>query len=193
MINILNKYKIVIIAIVTFLVLLTVVKQCEQEPKIVTKTVTKTETKTDTIIKVQIKEVPKIVYINKYIDVKGDKVIVYVDKPTDSSTIKANQYDTEIKSNNATAKLKITTSGELLDVTGVIEYPKETVTTTINKTSAKSGLFIYASAPINNNNLNIEVGGMYQFKNTLLLLGGVQYNQFTKGLDAKIGLGIKIF
>jgi hypothetical protein len=193
MINIWNKYKIVIIAIVTFVVLLSVVKACEQEPKITTKTETTIETKTDTIIKVQIKEVPEIVYVNRYVNVEGKKVIVYVDKPTDSSTIKAFKYETVLKSNNAIANLNITTSGELLDVTGVIEYPKETVTTTITKTSAKSGLFLFTQVPINSNQINIEVGALYQFKNTLGVMGSVQYNEFTKGIDAKLGLAIKIF
>jgi len=186
-----NKYIIgIIIGVIT---LMSLIKACEDEPKIVTKTVTKIEVKRDTIKLVTIKEVPKIVYVNKYIDKQGEKVIVYVEKPTDSSTIKANQYKTELSSNNAKASLEITTSGELLDVKGVITYPKETITNTITKTKAKSGLFIFSQFPVNKNNFNPELGLMYQYKNQLMLTGSVQYNQITKSGDLKIGLGIKIF
>lgn len=193
MLKVWQKYKIAIVCVIGFLIFITVVRSCEKEPKIVTKTVTKIVTLRDTIKTVTIKEVPKIVYVNKYVNVKGDKVIVYVDKPTDSSTIKANQYDTEIRSNNALAKLQITTSGELLDVQGVIEYPKETVTTTITKTKAQSGLFLFSQVPINANQINAELGLLYQFKNSVMVMGGLQYNEFTKRADIKVGLGIKLF
>jgi hypothetical protein len=189
--NIFDTYKTLIITIIVCLAFITIVRQCEKEPKTVVKTVTKTVTKHDTIIKTVISK-PKTVYVNKYVNVKGETEIVYVKLP-DSSTIKANQYNTTLNSNKANAALKITTTGELLDVSGVIIYPKETVTTTITKTSAKSGLFLYGSAPLNTNNISVEVGLLYQFKNTIGVMGGLQYNDFTKSVDAKIGLAVKIF
>ena len=183
--NIWQKYKVVITIFICVMIFISVVKSCEKEPKIVTRTVTKIVTKHDTIIKVKIQEVPKTVYIQKIKTVEGETKIVYVDKPTDS-TIKANQYDATVVSNNATAQLKITTTGELLDVQGVITYPEKETTTTITKTKAKSGLFIYGSVPLNKNQINVETGLIYQYKNTLGVMGGVQYNEFTKLAELKI-------
>lgn len=201
MITIWNKYKIVFLAILTFILLLGVVKGCENEPKITTKTTINIEHIKDSIKKVLIKEL-KPIYIDtgstKYVKIKGKAEIqwrdsiVYRDKPS-KTTIKANQYDTQLKSNNATASLKITSTGEVLDVQGTIEYPKQTITNTVTKTSAKSGLFIFAQVPINKNKINAEIGLLYQFKNTLGVMGSLQYNQYSKGIDGKVGLAIKLF
>ena len=177
--------------IVGIIVLFVLLKTCEGEPRTITKTETKTIIKTDTVNEVIIKEIPKTVYVSKYIDKQGEKVIVYVDKPNDS-TIKANQYDTEIKSNNATAKLKITTSGELYDVSGTITYPEKETTIETIKIRDASGLFLYANLPINNLT-QPEVGALFQFKNKMFISGGVQYNSVTRQPDLKVGIGIKIW
>ena len=176
---------------IAVILLILVNKACESEAKVTTKTETKTIIVHDTIIKTVISE-PETVYVQKIKTVKGDTEIVYVDK-TDSTSIKANRYTTEVKSNKATANLKITTTGELLDVTGVITYPEKETITTITKTKDKSGLFMYANMPLNANIINVEAGVIYQFKNKILLMGGVQYNQFTKSADLKAGIGIKLF
>jgi hypothetical protein len=173
------------------IVFIALVKQCEAEPRIVTKTETITKYVTDTITKVEIKEVPKTVFVEKYITEKGDEKIVFV-KDSTKTSIKANQHDTKLTSNDATAELKITTTGELLDVTGVITYPLKETTTTITKTRDASGLFIYANLPINNFS-SPEVGALYQFKNTVFISGGVQYNNLTNMPDFKVGIGLKIF
>ena len=187
------KTKISIWWLVALLVVLfALLKQCEGEPKVVTNTVTKIVTKHDTINEVIIKEVPKTVYVNKYIDKQGEKVIVYVDKPNDS-TITANQYTTTLKSNKATAKIDITTTGELLDVSGVITYPEKETTTTITKTRDASGLYLFGAAPINSQALTPEIGVLYQFKNKMFVSTSVQYNNFTNNVDAKIGIGVKIW
>ena len=188
-----KQYKTVIFMLLMFFVIISIVKKCEKEPKKKIKTITKIVTKIDTVKTVEIKEVPKIVYVNKYIDKQGKKVIVYVDKPTDSTTIKANQYETLLTSNKAIANLKITTSGELLDVQGVIEYPEITTTHTITKRKNKSGLFVYGKAPINTNYINAELGLMYQFKNTILIMGGIEHNSLSNSANIKVGIGIKIF
>lgn len=176
--------------IVFSFVALAFIDQCSNhgKTKIVEKTVI--ETVTDTITKTVIKEVPKEVIVNKYIDKEGEKVIVYVDKPNDSSFV-ANKYETTLTSNNATAKLDITTTGELLDVQGLITYPKETKTIETFKTVNNSGLFIYGSMPVNGN-ISPEIGAMYQIKNKILIGAGVQFNNFTKKADATITLGIKL-
>lgn len=172
-------FALIILAMCLFL------KQCSKEPK----TITKTEyiKVTDTITNTIIDTVPKLVYVEKTKTIKGKDSIVYKDKPTDN-TIKANQYNTTLKSNNASADLKITTTGELLDVQGAINYTKEIKTVK----QAQSGLFLYGDVPITKPHTNVELGLIYQFKNSILIKGGAQYNNFTKGVDLKVGIGIKL-
>lgn len=185
-----NKYKSMIIIILTAIVIMSVVRMCEDEPKIVTKTVTKTVTKHDTIIKTVISP-PKTVYVQKIKTVKGDTEIVYVDSSDNS--IKANEYKSTLKGTKASADVTVVTTGELLSIEGVFTYPEITNTTTIKKTSAKSGLFLFGQVPINANQINVEVGLLYQFKNKIGLMGSLQYNEFTKSVDTKVGLAINLF
>lgn len=191
-INFLSINKNIIGIVIGIITLLGLVKACENEPKIKVKTETKLITLYDTITRVKIDTIYTPVIIEKIKNIKGETKIVYIDTPSNTS-IEAKQYDTSLKSNNAQADLQITTTGELLDVQGVIKYPKEIITKTITKTKDKSGLFIYGQVPVNQNNINIEAGAIYQFKNSIMVLGGVQYNQFTNSGDIKIGIGIKIF
>jgi hypothetical protein len=184
-----NTYKTLIIVVISALVFITVVRQCEKEPKIVIKTETKYIKVTDTITKTIISE-PKTVYVKKYVDVKGETQIVYLDKQ-DTSALPAKEYKTKLKSNNAVADIKILTTGDLLDVSGVITYNEKETTTTITKTRAKSGLFIYGSAPLNIN--SVEAGLLYQFKNTVGIMVGIEYNDLTNSADIKVGLAVKIF
>jgi hypothetical protein len=174
------------------LIFISVVRNCENEPKVKIETKTEVVTVHDTITKVKIDTIYTPVIIEKIKNVKGETKIVYIDTTTNTS-IEAKKYDTSLKSNNAQADLQITTTGKLLDVQGIITYPKETITNTITKTKAKSGLFLYGQVPVNRNNINIEAGAIYQFKNSLMILGGVQYNQFTNSGDIKVGIGVKIF
>lgn len=172
-------FALIVLALCLFL------KQCSKEPK----TIVKTEyvKVTDTITKTIIDTVPKLVYVEKTKTIKGKDSIVYKDKPTDTS-ITANQYNTTLESNNASADLKITTTGELLDVKGTINYTKEIKTIK----QAQSGLFLYGDVPITKPHTNVELGLIYQFKNSILIKGGAQYNNFTKGVDFKVGIGIKL-
>lgn len=178
-----------LIALVALFVL---IKQCEQEPKI--KTVTKTEyvKVTDTITKMVEIEVPKTVYVTKVKTVKGKDSIVYVDASTPTA-ITATQYTKQLKSNNATANLKITTTGELLDVTGTINYTQENTTTTITKVKAKSGLFLYGQASIAPNPDRFAIGLDYQVRNTFLIGASASYNNITKDVYVNAKLGIRIF
>lgn len=178
--------------IVGLIILFAIIKQCENEPKIVTKTETKTIIVTDTITETVIKEVPKTVYIEKIINQKGEKEIIFV-KDSTSTSVKSNQYDTTLKSNDASAKLKITTSGELYKVSGVITYPNTETITTITKTKPQSGLFLSAQMPISKNFNNIGVGLDYQFKNTLLIGFGASYDNISQSVNLNARLGIKIF
>lgn len=178
--------------LVLFIIFFAALKQCEGKPQVTTVTETKIITKVDTITKVEIKEIPKKVYVEKIKTVKGKDSIIYKDKPSETTTT-ANQYQTTLKSNKATAKLDITTTGELLDVSGNITYPEKETITRITKVKPQSGLFIYGSAPISSRSLSPEVGALFQIKNKLILGAGVQYDNITNNVNATFTLGVKIW
>ena len=174
-----------------FVVLFAVLKQCESEPRVITKTETKIVTVVDTVTETIIKEIPKKVYIEKVKTIKGKDSIIYKDNPTDT-TIEANQFETELKTNKALAKLKITTTGQLLDVSGVITYPEKENITTITKIKDKSGLYIFGAMPINNF-ASPELGVLFQIRNKMFVSTSAQFNNITKQPDFKIGVGVKIW
>lgn len=176
--------------IIGIIIIIVLVKQCEGEPRTIVKTKTEYIKVTDTVTNTIIQEVPKTVYVERTKTIKGKDSIIYKNKPSET-TIKANQYQAEIQSNNASADLQITTTGELLDVQGTINYTKEIKTIETTKIRDASGLFIYTNMPVNS--IQPEVGALYQFKNKMFISAGAQYNSFTKSADLKIGLGIKIF
>ena len=178
--------------IIGFIIMFALLKQCEGEPKVITKTETITKIVKDTITEVKIKEVPKTVYVEKIKTVKGKDSIIYKDKPSETTTT-ANQYETTLKSNEASADLKITTTGELLDVSGVITYPKKETITTITKIKDKSGLYIYTSAPITSRTLSPEVGALFQVRNKFIFGAGVQYNNISNNVNATFTIGVKVW
>lgn len=179
----------IIIAFLVALLLLETTCNSKTEERV--KVVVKTKIKTDTITKTFIKEVPKEVIVNKYIDKEGEKVIVYVDTPNDTSIV-AKQYDTQLKANNATADIKITTTGQLLDVTGVITYPKETTTLERTIYKNKSAFFIYGKMPISSQLQTPELGVMYNFRNKLIIGTGAQLNNLTNEINATVTLAVKL-
>ena len=170
--------------------IIVLIKQCDGNERTVTKTKIEYVKVTDTVTKTKIDTIFKKVFVNKYVDKQGENVIVYVDKPNDS-TIEANQYNTTLLSNNATAELEITTTGELLDVQGTINYSQKETTTETLKIRDASGFYIYGNMPVNS--AQPELGVLYQLKNKMFISAGAQYNQFTKSADLKVGLGVKIF
>jgi len=179
---------VIVLAIVFFVLC----RSCEGKPKVVTKTVTKVTKVHDTITEVKIDTFYTRVYVERVKPVKGKDSLIYVDKPTDTS-IKAKQYKTTLKSNDSSAELEITTTGELLDVSGVITYPEKETTTTITKTRDASGLYLYGSAPIKSQALTPEIGLQFNIKNKMFISSGVQYNNITNNLDIKVGIGVKIW
>lgn len=183
-----NIVWIIVVAIIFFALL----KQCEGEPKVVTKTVTKVITVHDTITEVKIDTFYTRVYVEKIKTVKGKDSIIYKDKPSETTTT-ANQYQTTLKSNEAEAKLDIVTTGELLDVSGIITFPEREVTTIITKIKPESGLFIYTNALISSRTLSPEVGALFQVKNKLMFGAGVQYDNITNNINATFTLGVKVW
>lgn len=176
--------------IVAIIVIIVLIKQCEGEPRTITKTKIEYVPVTEKITKTVIDTVFERVYVEKTKTIKGRDTIIYKDKPSEA-TIKANLYEAKVESNNATAELEITTTGELLDVRGIINYKKEIKTVETLKIRDASGFYIYAGMPINN--IQPEVGVLYQFKNKMFISAAAQYNDFTKSADIKVGLGVKIF
>jgi hypothetical protein len=176
--------------LVVAIVLFALMKQCEGEPKVVTKTVTKIETIHDTINETIIKEVPKTVFIEKTKTIKGKDSIIYKDKPSET-TVEAKEYKTELRSNNATANL-IITSKELYKVEGVITYPKETIKETTTITRDASGFYIYGSMPISSQLTTPELGVMFQIKNKLIIGVGGQYNNLNNNLSAVATIAVKL-
>lgn len=177
--------------IVGIIIIIVLVKQCEGEPLTIVKTKTEYIKVTDTITNTIIQE-PEVVFVNRYKTIKGkDSIIISDSQTANDSVIKANRYDTKLESNNATAELQITTTGELLDVQGLINYEKEVKTIETTKIRDASGFYIYANMPINS--VQPEVGVQYNIKNKMFISAGAQYNEFTKSADIKVGLGIKIF
>lgn len=182
-----NWYWIIIVIILFFIV----VKQCEREPKTMTKTKVVYKTKTDTIKETIIKEVPKIVHVEKIKHIKGKDSIIYIDRKTDTS-IEANQYDTELKANNATAKLKITTTGQLLDVNGTIDYQEKHTHTTTTIIKPKSGLFVYGQTSVKPLLEVSAIGLDYQFKNTVIIGTSFSLDHLTKQNYVNVKVGFRI-
>ena len=178
--------------LVSAVAIILLVKSCEPEVKTVTKTKTITKIVTDTIKETVIKEVPKTVYVEKIKTVKGKDSIVYVNAQNDN-TIEAKQYDTELKANNATAKLKITTTGELLDVFGTITYPEKETTIETVKTVPMSGLFIYGGASVVPMLQSAEVGIDYQIKNSVIIGVNASHNFEYDFNSVGVKLGVRIF
>ena len=176
--------------VIGVIILFVALKSCEGKPKVVTKTVTKIETIHDTINTVSIKEIPKKVYIERTKTIKGKDSIIYKDKPSEGTTT-TSQFETTLESNNATATLLIT-ANELYDVQGVITYPEKETTTETIITRDASGLYLYGSIPITSR-ISPEIGAMFQMKNKLIIGVGVQYNDFTRNLDATATLAIKVW
>ena len=178
-----NKVNIIWV-FVSFAFALLLMKQCETKPSITTKTEIKIVKVTDTITTLKIDTLYKYVNVEKLKD-----SIIYRDV-ANINTIKAKQYKTEVKSNDATAKLDITTTGELLDVQGYITYPKKETTTETIIRRDNSGIFIYAQLPISSQITSPEVGVLFQIKNKLMIGIGAQY--INNNVNAVATIGVKL-
>ena len=178
--------------VVLFIVLTALLNQCQgvsNDNPVIVETDTIIKIKTDTVINTIINEVPKTVYVEKVKTIKGKDSIIYKDSPSET-TITANQYETKIESNNAFADLNITTTGELLDVSGVITYPEKETTTTITNTVNSSGFYIYGSSSLQD--FTPELGVLYNFKSKAIIGLGGHIDQITKDLNVVGTIAIKL-
>ena len=166
-------------------------KACNKPAEVETKIEIEYVTKTDTIEKVTIQKVPEKVNVIRYNTIKGKDSIVYVDKETKES-IKANVYDTELKSNNTTTKLKITTTGDLLDVKGVTEYKEKQTTITNDVYHNKSGLFMYGEASVQPVIQNIGIGLDYVIKNKYIIGVNASHDIVNNSTSLNLKVGFKL-
>ena len=185
------KTKNILYALGGFAIAVLIFRACESEPKIKIETKTITKIVTDTLRLKEIVEIEKPVYVERIKTLKGKDSIIYKDEPSET-TITAKQFETKLDSNDAQAELIITSTGEVLDVQGVITYPKTETVTTITKIKDKGGVYLYGSIPINNFTTP-EVGLMFQVRNKFGVMAGVQYNSLTNKPEIKAGILIKIF
>lgn len=125
-----------------------------------------------------------------------EKIVVVTDtfykenEDDNAGKVLAQKYFVELKSNQAKADLEITTTGELYDVTGVIEFPKETITITERFVDRSPHLSVYTMSTINR--VSPEIGLIYKTKGSLSLMGAIQYNDFTQQGEIKLGAALTI-
>lgn len=136
----------------------------------------------------------KIIYLDAEQIIKTKDSIVYIDSSgTEQPAIKANQFNTILKSNNASADLHILTTGRLLNVTGVIEYDKEIKTIETTKTIIKNGGFIYLESSVFPALERYELGIDYTIRNRFILGSSVSYDSNSSQGYVNFKFGYHIF
>lgn len=169
------------------LVCLLFFKSCNKTETPKVKVVTKTK-----VVKVTDTLRPKNKIVTKYKDVyirKTDTTVVYVTEK-DSSVIQSRLYEQPIIGKRSSGLAKITTTGDLLDFSAIIECQDSIKETTITKYKNKSQLFL---SPSYNTNNQINFGLDWNIKNKVLLKGGVGYELNTNTPYISFGVGIPIF
>jgi hypothetical protein len=169
------------------LVCLLFFKACDGKSNSETKIVTKTK-----VVKVTDTLRPKDKIVTKYKNVylkKTDTSVVYVTEK-DSSTIEARLYEQPIVGKRSTGLAKITTTGELLDFSVVIQCQDSIIETTKTQYKNKSKLFLSGELSTNK---DVKAGLDWNIKNKVLLKGGVGYNINTNAPYISVGVGIPIF
>lgn len=170
-----KKYLFQIISTLVIVLLLSLLFK-KEAPEIIEKTTIEYITVTDTIEKTIIKEVPRIVYV-KDTTQEG------------SPEIKANEYETTIKSEDSFAELKIITTGRLLDVKGFITHQDRIERTELTRFTQKSAFFLYGETSITPALEHFEIGLDYVIKNKVLIgLSGSYNSRFQYGsINLKFG------
>ena len=183
------KNKNILIAIASFVIGVLIASSCERDVvKVKEKVIVKNVKVTDTV---RIKDTivnPKKIYINKW---------KYVEKPKDSVSkdtikmIEANEYNQELVGKNGNAKIKLITTGELLDLSGVIECNEKTIEKTITKYTAKNKVFFTGGLGmgLNGGFRDIKIGIDYNIKNKVLLKYNVGYDLSTNQPFTGVGIG----
>ena len=183
----LNREQITI-AVASFLVGVLLASSCERDvvkvkEKVVVKNVRVVDTVRlhDTIVK------PVKVYVDRW---------RYKTNPNPSpiykeEIIEANKYSQELVGEKGTAKIDVITTGELLDLSGIIECNEKIVEKTITKYTAKSKLFMSGNIDMSLDGgiKNVRLGLDYNIKNKVLIKGGLGYDITDNQPLVGVGLG----
>lgn len=176
-----------------------IVRQCEDEPKMVTEIeyVTKkepiTQAQIDSLYELRpvIKGRDSIIYLTETeIEYITRDSVVYI-KDSTQEVIMAKEYDAVVKTDSSRADLRIITTGELLDVKGEISWQEKRIETKIIK--PKSGLYLYGGGSVKPLLEQVELGLLYQFRNKIFVGTSASYNFQTNQAFLNAKLGIKIF
>lgn len=187
------KNKNIITAIASFLIGVLIASSCERDvvkikEKVVYKNIKVTDTVKihDTIVR------PTKVYVDRYKYIKTP--VVSENEDVKEEIIRANKYSQELIGKKGTAKIDVITTGELLDLSGIIYCKEKIIEKTITKYTDKSNLFISGGIDMRANGelKNIRAGIDYNVKNKVLLKGGLGYditdNQPFVGVGVGFGL-----
>ncbi len=167
-----NKRQIAI-AIASFLIGVLIASSCERDvveirEKIVIKNVKVTDTVRihDTITK------PVKVYVDRW---------RYKPNPNpnnEEEIIEANKYSQKLIGEKGIAQIDVVTTGELLDLSGIIECNEKIVEKTITKYANKSQLFLSGNIDmrLDGGVKSVRVGLDYNVKNKVILKGGLGYD-----------------
>ena len=183
-----TKNKNIVIAIASFLIGVLLASSCERgvvevKEKVVVRNVKVTDTVRihDTIVK------PIKVYVDRW---------RYKPNPNPSpireeEIIEANKYSQELIGDKGIAKIDVITTGELLDLSGIIECNEKIIEKTITKYTAKSKVFVSGGIDmrLNGELKNIRAGIDYNIKNKVLLKGGLGYDIIENQPFAGVGIG----
>ena len=181
-----NKKQITI-AIASFLIGVLIASSCDRDvvevrEKIVVKNIKVIDTVRihDTIRK------PIKVYVDKW---------RYVQRLPNSvkkeEIVEANKYSQKLVGNKGVAQIEVITTGELLDLSGIIECNERVVEKTITKYKNKSKLFLSGGIDmrLDGGIRNIKVGLDYNIKNKVILKGGLGYDITDNQPLVGVGLG----
>ena len=176
------------IAIASFLIGVLIASSCERDvvrvkEKIVVKNVKVTDTVRlhDTIVK------PIKVYVDRW---------RYKPNPNtnpiyEEEMIEANKYSQELIGEKGIAKIDVITTGELLDLSGIIECNEKIVEKTITKYTAKSKVFMSGNIDMSLDGgvKNVRLGLDYNIKNKVLIKGSLGYDITDNQPLVGVGLG----
>jgi hypothetical protein len=133
-----------------------------------------------------------VIYLkSKPILVDGKETIIY---KTDTIRIpvEVNRFDTELKANDATANLSIYTSGNLFNVTGTIEYDRETKTIERTTRIHKNGTYLYLETSIVPFWKKTQIGIDRTIGRKIIIGGSVEYMPHNKEIYFNTKLGYNL-
>ena len=175
------------IAIASFLIGVLIASSCERgavevREKIVVKNIKVIDTVRihDTIRK------PVKVFVDKW---------RYIQKIPNSikeeEIVEANKYSQELVGKKGTAQIDVVTTGELLDLSGIIECNERIIEKTVTKYKNKSKLFLSGGIDmrLDGGIRNVRVGLDYNVKNKVILKGGLGYDITDNQPLVGVGLG----